>query len=204
MDIEKETAGLQIDIDSIQDQSARIIVRHLLNIIEMQAHEITQLKIEIQKLRDENNHLKGEQGQPNIRKQSKKNNDVSSEAERRARNQRKAAKKKKSKKNKLVIHQTQTCEVDQSQLPPDAVFKGHQPSIVQDIIIRANNIQFDREIYYSPLLKKTFIASLPEGYFGDFGPGIKALMLDMHHSEKMTESAIHHFLTNHGVDIARS
>lgn len=204
MDIEKETSGLQIDLDSIPDQNTRIIFRHLLNLIETQASEIAQLKIENQKLRDENNHLKGEQGQPNIRRQSKKNGDVSSEEERRVRNQRKVAKKKKKKKNKLVIHQTQKCSIDQSQLPSDAVFKGYQSTIAQDIIIQARNTRFDKEIYYSASLKKTFIAALPKGYCGDFGPSIKALILDMHHSEKMTESAIHHFLTNHNIDIARS
>ena len=204
MDIEKETSGLQIDLDSILDQNTRIIVRHLLNIVEMQASEIAKLKIENQKLRDENNHLKGEQGQPNIRKQSKKSVDVSSEAERRARNQRKAAKKKKKKKNKLIIHNIQKCSIEQSQLPSDAIFKGYQSTVAQDIIIRANNTRFDKEVYYSPSLKKTFIAALPKGYGGDFGPSIKALVLDMHHSEKMTESAIHHSLTNHHIDIARS
>src|ERR1700733_4699556 len=204
MDIEKETSGLQIDLDSIPDQNTRIIIRHLLNIVEAQASEIAKLKIENQKLRDENNHLKGEQGQPNIRKQSKKSGNVSSEAERRARNQRKAAKKKKKKKNKLVIHNIQKCSVDQAQLPSDAVFQGYQSTVVQDIIIQASNTQFDKEVYYSPSLRKTFIAALPKGYCGDFGPSIKALILDMHHSEKMTESAIHHFLTNHNIDIARS
>ena len=57
---------------------------------------------------------------------------------------------------------------------------------------------------YSPSLKKTFIAPLPGGYSGDFGPSIKALVLDMHHHEKLTESAIHHFLTTHGIKIGKA
>jgi hypothetical protein len=204
MDVKKQILGLEIDIDSIADQNTRIIIRQLLNIIEMQSHEIEKLKIDNQKLRDENNHLKGEQGQPSLRKQSKKNKDESSEAERGAGDEKKEPKKKKEKKSKLVIHQTQKCEIDPAQMPADVVFKGYQPSVVQDIIIRANNTLFNRAIYYSPSLKKTFIAALPEGYAGDFGPSIKALIVDMHHSGKMTESAIHHFLTNHDIDIAKS
>lgn len=203
MDTKKEASGLKIDIDSIADQNTRIIVRHLLNIIEFQAAEIDKLKIENQKLRDENNHLKGEQGQPNIRKQSKKT-DISSEAERRASNQKKAAKKKAKKKNQLTIHKTEKCEIDQSVLPDDAIFKGYQSTIVQDILIQASNTKFEKEVYYSPSLKKTFTASLPAGHAGDFGPTIKALVLDMHHSERMTESALHHFLTNHGIEIGRA
>ena len=204
--MEKPTplSGLDIDIDSIADQNTRIIVRHLLNIIEMQAAEIVRLKDENQKLRDEVNHLKGEQGKPNIRKQSKKSSNISSEAERKKRNQAKARGKKAKNKNKLTIHETQKCEIDKSTLPRDAVFKGFQPIIVQDIIIKPNNIQFDKEIFYSPSLKKTFIAPLPGGYSGDFGPSIKALVLDMHHHEKLTESAIHHFLTTHGIKIGKA
>lgn len=72
--MEKPTliSELDIDINSIVDQNTRIIVRHLLNIIERQAAEIVKLKDENQRLRDENNQLKGEQGKPSIRKQSKK------------------------------------------------------------------------------------------------------------------------------------
>lgn len=204
--MEKPTplSGLDIDIDSIADQNTRIIVRHLLNIIEMQAAEIVKLKDENQKLRDENNRLKGEQGKPNIRKQSKKDGDVSSEAERKKRNQAKAKRKKAKNKNKLTIHETQKCEIDTSQLPSDAVFKGFQSVISQGIIIRPHNIQFDKEIFYSPSLKKTFIAPLPDGYAGDFSPSLKALVLDMHHHEKLTESAILHFLTTHGIEIGKA
>jgi cell division protein FtsB len=60
MEKSTQASGLEIDIDSIADQNTRIIVRHLLNVIESQASEIVKLKAEIQKLRDENNNLKGE------------------------------------------------------------------------------------------------------------------------------------------------
>jgi hypothetical protein len=53
-------------------------------------------------------------------------------------------------------------------------------------------------------LKKTFIAPSPDGYAGDFSPNIKALILDMHHHENATESAIHHFLTTHGIEIGKA
>src|SRR3990167_4170469 len=125
MDSKKELAGLQIDIDSIPDQNTRIIIRHLLNIIERQAEKIKERRAENQKLRDENNHLKGEQGQPRIRKQSQTNKDHSSESERKGRSGKKPRNKKKSKKKKLTVHKTERRFVDRSQLPEDAVFKGH-------------------------------------------------------------------------------
>src|SRR5471030_1476127 len=114
MEKQAQTSGLEIDIDSIADQHTRIIVRHLLNIMESQAAEIVKLKDENQKLRDENNHLKGEQGKPTIRKQSKKGGNISSEEERKKRNKEKANRKKAKNKNKLTIHETQKCEIDKS------------------------------------------------------------------------------------------
>ena len=202
MNSKKALAGLQINIDSIPDKNTRVITRHLLNVIEGQAEKINHLHKENQKLRDENNHLKGEQGQPNIRKQSQSNKEHSSESERKNRSGNKPKNKKKSKKKKLTIHKTERRVVDKAQLPEDAIFKGYHPTIVQDIIITPNNIQFDREMYYSPSLKKTIIASLPDGFEGDFSPGLKALIVDMHHKEEMTHSAIHSFLTTHDIDIS--
>ncbi len=70
------------------------------------------VKLQIQKLRDENNRLKGEQGKPNIRgnKGSGKNTDLSSEKERK---QREGKKKKKSKrkKEKIPIDRTEVCKL---------------------------------------------------------------------------------------------
>lgn len=201
MENKKNLSGLEINIDSIADQKIRIIIRHLLNIIENQSAEIEKLKIENQKLRDENNQLKGGSAKPGIRKQTQGN--VSSEEERKKRNQTKAARKKKGKnKSNLTIHKTVMCDMDKSLLPSDAVFKGYHPSISQDILIQSNNTKFEREMFYSPSLRKTFIAPLPDGYEGDFGPQVKALILDMHHHEQATQSAIHHFLTTHGVEIS--
>jgi len=200
MDSKKVMSGLQIDLDSIPDQNTRIIIRQLLNVIETKAKEINQLREENQKLRDENNHLKGEQGQPKIRKQSSGN--VSSENERKNRHNKQPRKQKKAKKKNLVIHKVERRTVDKSQLPADAVFKGYHSTITQDIRIAPYNIQFDCEVYYSSSLNKTIIAPLPDGYDGDFAPGIKALVLELHHQEEMTESAIHHFLTTHGIDIS--
>jgi len=202
MDSKKALAGLQIDFDDIPDQNTRIVIRHLLNVVEHQAQEINKLCEENQSLRDENNRLKGEQGRPKIRKQSQSNKDISSEKERRDRNAKKKRNKKQSKKEKLTAHKTERRIVDKSQLPEDALFKGYHSTLIQDILITPNNIQFEREIYYSPSLKKTIIATLPDGYAGDFGPNIKALIIDLHHQEEMTESSIHRFLTTHGIDIS--
>ena len=165
--------------------------------------ENDRLKDENQKLRDENNRLKGEQGKPSIRKQTKGDSKHSSESERkpRGKNKKKSSKKK---KDKINIDRIEVCEVDISNLPPNAKFKGYQSVVVQDLVIQTDNIEFKKQIYYSPSLNKTFIAPLPAGYHGEFDPKIKALIIDLHHNGKMTESSIHAILTNQSIKISQA
>lgn len=201
-DIKKIVSDLSDDIESIKDEKVRTIQNNLLNLIEYLMAENDQLREENQKLRDENNRLKGEQGQPSVRKQTKGKNDHSSEKDRKPRGQQPKKKKFKKKKNKIKVDRTEICHIDKDQLPPDAQFKGHQNVIVQDIDIKTDNIEFNKEVYYSAAMKKTFMADLPAGYDGEFGPKIKALVIDLHQNNKMTESAIAEFLSNHGIIIS--
>ena len=119
------------------------------------------LKSENQKFRDEINLLKGEQTKPKIRG-SKKNDDISSENERRERNPRKS-RESNSRKNKIKIHHTETCRVDKSILPEDAVFNGYRYVAIRDIIVEPWNTSYRVEIFYSPLEGKTYSGKLPDG-----------------------------------------
>ena len=87
-------------------------------------------------------------------------------------------------------------------MPEDAIFKGYQTVVVQDILIQSNNTLFKKEIYYSPSLKKTFMALMPDGYDGEFGPVIKSFVITQHFQHKMTEPAIVQFLQDHGIQIS--
>jgi Transposase IS66 family len=202
-DDEQETLNnLNGLIDAIVDEQAKAVIQILLNQIERLVGKVQTLQTENQKLRNEINQLKGEKGKPNIRPQGPgpNNKDISSEKERKSRNKKK--KKPKNKKNRIVVNRTVKCEIDLSELPVDVIFKGYQTCVVQDIVIQTDNIEFKKEVYYSPLLQKTFIASLPTGYHGEFGPNLKALILSLHSDSKMTEPAIVNFLTTHGILIS--
>ncbi len=74
-------ASLDINLDEIKDERYAKAFRILFAIIETQNEEIEFFKAEVQKLRDEINLLKGEKAKPKIR-DSKKNEDISSEKER--------------------------------------------------------------------------------------------------------------------------
>jgi len=203
-ELEKKIAELTQAIELLSDETLQSYQLDLLNLLEFVVSENDELKEKNQKLLDEINQIKGEKGKPKIRKQSKGNQDLSSESERKHGQNKKGKKNKKSKKkkNKIKIDRVELCEVDKTQLPDDAKFQGYQSVVVQDIVIKTDNIEFKKQIYYSSSLKKTFMADLPPGYQGEFGPRLKALVIDLHHANKMTESAIHTFLSNHGIIIS--
>lgn len=202
-ELKKTVADLAQEIESVIDEKIKSIQKTLLNLLELVMEDNDKLRLENQKLKDEISRQKGEQGRPSVRKQS--NTDHSSEKDRKPRGQQgNKTKKSKKKKHKIKIDRMEICDIDQIQLPSDAKFKGYQSVVVQDIVIQTNNIEFKKKVYYSSLLKKTFIADLPPGYQGEFGPRLKALVLDLHQTHKMTESATHAFLSNHEIIISQA
>ena len=56
-----------LDLSSIADDRARALVQQLLNLLEDVMADLRAAQAEIQRLRDEINRLKGEQGQPTIK-----------------------------------------------------------------------------------------------------------------------------------------
>jgi regulator of replication initiation timing len=165
-----------IEPKGIADQSMRQTVEILLNLIEQLQAEVKELRAENQQLKDENNRLKGEKGQPDIKANSKgftKNH--SSEKERKT-----PKRHNKGSKNGIIkINREQILEYPQDKLPADAEFKGYQEVIIQDITLSTDNVLFRKEKYYSPSVGKTYLAELPCGYEGEFGPGIKTFHLQL-------------------------
>lgn len=195
-DILKE---IEISLDHV-DSNTKETILSLLNIIESQAKEINDLRQRLQALSDEINRLKGEQGKPEIKpnKKNKGHHDISSEKERK-----KSKPRKKRKKNQHIkINEVRKCSIDKKTLPDDAQFKGYKPVVVQGLKIEPYHILFEKEIYYSPSLKKTYIADLPEGYEGGFDPTIKSLIIILKNICNMSEPKILDFLTNVNVDIS--
>jgi len=172
--IKKSLEAITPLFDRIVEPDIRAGLALMLNLLEDLVCACEDQHKTIQDLKDENNRLKGEQGKPKIRPQKKDRNDDHSSDKDRNNRKKKTAKKKRSKKKAIIkVNRSVICKVDTSQLPPDAQRKGYKSNVIQDLKIISDNIEFQREVYYSPSLKKTFIADLPNGYDGEFGPGIK-------------------------------
>ena len=74
--------------------------------------------------------------------------------------------------------------------------------VVQDVLLKSDNILFRKQKYYSPRTGKTYLAPLPIGYEGEFGPGIKALVVSLYYGGNMTQGKIKEFLENIGISIS--
>jgi hypothetical protein len=188
------------NINLIKDlDTAREDIRKLLNLIEALQQENQELKRIIQQLRDELNHLKGEQGKPHIKPPTKgTGQNCSSEKERKKSKKRNKGRKK----DRISIHQQQICKVDPSILPRDAHFKGYERVVVQDVIFKASNTLFLKEKYWSPSLNKTYLAPLPAGYDGEFGPHLKSLVPKLYYASNITERNILDLLTDADVHLS--
>jgi Transposase IS66 family len=185
------------DPSTIQDPALRQVVQTLMNQVEELAAKLRAQADEIQRLRDENNHLKGEQGKPDIKPKTAPRQ-LSSEAERAVPKPR----RKRAKHAGLRIDRELVVALDPSTLPADAQFKGYQPIIVQDIVLTTDTVRLLKAKYYSPSEHRTYVAPPPPGYEGQFGPGVKALILTLYFDSGMSEPIIRSLLTQAGVQIS--
>jgi len=195
----------EAQLNRIQDPDIRRVVQQLANLLEQALADIDTLRAENQRLKDEINRLKGEQGKPNIKPNKpgsgdQNNPDHSSEQQRRQPN----PASKGTKNDTIQVNRTQRLPVDPATLPEDAVFKGYETHLIQDLRLQTDNVLFERAKYYSPSTGKTYLAPLPPGYEGGFGPNLKALVLSLHHLGNVSQPALHTLLTHAGIQIAPS
>ena len=190
------------DPNTIQDvEGARQAIIQLLNLVEALASDNRELREENQRLRDEINRLKGEQGKPQIKPNRPASPPTamnhSSERERHKRR----AWKKGGKVERIVVNREQVLTVDPAHLPADAEFKGYDDALVQDIQIKTDNVLFHKK-FYSKRARKAYLAELPRGYAGQFGPGVKALTLVLYHAANMSEPKVSEFFEYVGLHIS--
>lgn len=198
---------LQPDIELIEAADVKAIVVVLLNLVETLGAENEKLREEQQKLKDEINRLKGEQGKPEIKGKKRKRDDLSSEQERKKASGEQGKggqgeRQRKSKRDRIKIDRVEECPVKGDELPEDAIFKGYESVIVQDLKITTDNVEYRRAVYYSPSQKKTYRGPLPQEVKGEFGAGIRSLIPTMKHVCNMSEPKILEFLHNFNVHIS--
>lgn len=172
----------------------------LLNVVSNLQQEIVDLKLENQRLKDENNRLKGEQGKPKVKGNKKASSNHSSEVERKR--VRKPKRKKRRPHREVKVDREETISYPREALPSDATFKGYEEVIVQDVVLKTDNVRYRKEKWYSASENRTYLAQLPQGHQGQFGPRIKSLVLTLYYSGQMSEAKIIEFIEQIGVNLS--
>lgn len=190
----------EIDPTTIEDGAARALVIKLLNLLENALQQVQALKEEVQSLRDEINRLKGEQGKPDVQPNIPPSNYSSAAFTRPPKKSRVGDDK--GKKAKLSITRIEKLTVDPHLLPGDAVFKGYEEVVVQEVIFRPEVILFQKEKFYSPSERLTYLAKLPQGFEGQFGPALKALVLQLYYQAQLSEPKLLEVLETFGFEIS--
>ncbi len=176
--------------------AVKAMVQHLANLVEALYQENCSLNEENQRLKDEINRLKGEKGSPTI----KPNSSIKKDGFNKKPNPKKEWKKQ-SKLDKVKIDKTRIIRYEGA-LPDDAQHKGYRSVVVQGLIIKTNNIEYELERYYSPSEKKTYEAPLPDYIEGEFSGDLKSWVLFWYFHSRMSEEKIHQMLTDIGIRIS--
>jgi hypothetical protein len=189
----------KIDLAGIEDERARPIVGLLLNLVEDLRAELRKSHQEIAYLRERLGLRQGGEGKPGDKPESTPPQQThSSEKERKEPKER----IKRAKLSEIRIDKEVKLDLDRAALPPDAKDKGYEEVVVQELRIATENVRFLRQKYYSASLGKTYLAPLPDGYCGEFGPNVKTLCVIFSHLCRMTEPKIGEWFADMGIMIS--
>jgi hypothetical protein len=86
--------------------------------------------------------------------------------------------------------------------PPGSQFKGYEPYQVQELVITARAVHYQRERWLTPE-GKTLVAPLPSGIRGHFGPELRRFVLMQHHQGQVTVERVVTQLQAVGVSISK-
>jgi hypothetical protein len=174
--------------------------KKLLGAYEQKVQENENLKNEVSDLKDRLRKLIGEQEAPKFKAQKDKKD---LHHPRPPKKDHKKNWKKNSKNLKIKIDREEKCSVDRQEIPGDAEYKGTREVIVQNVVLKTDNVKFNIERWYSPSQKKYFEGKLPPGFQGSqFGPDLRSLIVMLYVGLRSTENKIEQFLKDLGINIS--
>jgi Transposase IS66 family len=143
--------------------------------------------------REEIARLKGLKGRLNIKPSTPSGMDKATEA---------AKKGKWRFRGKVTPRVKIEDQVVKAAVPEGSRFKGHEPFLVQDLVISAKATCYQRERWVTPD-GRTILAPLPDGIEGHFGPELRRFVLMQYHQGQSTLPRLAALLRSLGVAISK-
>jgi hypothetical protein len=189
---------MKMELPEIPPAERTPLVEALLGIIRQLLDRVHELEVTNQELRDEIARLKGQKPRPDI-KPSVLETSPSTEGPKKERRER----PKRPKTAELHIDREVPLHPDH--LPEGATFKGFEPYVVQDLIIKSDTTRYLRGRYALPE-GGSVLAPFPPGVLpvegGHFGTNLIAYILDQYHQAQVTEPLLLEQLWEYGIDIS--
>src|SRR3954470_18567795 len=188
---------MRIALPDIPETERTPLVQQLLDIIALQQERIQQLEERIDQLEDEIARLKGLKARPRI---------APSALETPPRPPRDPGAKrpgsaKRSKTAQLTI--TEEIVLPLPEVPPEAIFKGYEDFVVQDLVLQPRVVRYRRERWLTRE-GQDLVAPLPADVVpgSHYGPDLICFILHQYHHQHVTQPLLLEQLHQLGIDIS--
>ncbi len=197
-----EDALKHINPHNLHDvESLRSVLLLVLQAMESISKELSEVKAENGRLKDEINRLKGEKGRPEFKGKAKGNWGDKGDAGGEKTDKRTNHKTGTTKDRLEIDHTIELKEVGQ-ELPGDAHIRYWEDRIVQDVELKRKTVKYRIAVWYSPSEGRTYRSSFALDGFGSFGPRIRGLLHLLHYECNVTEGCLESFCDSLGLDIS--